>query len=76
MLDMKRGFWYGMGMSDERNRERAEQAFKDCVRLRELAGRQTLTIKDNRDLVKIANRLHALAVSISQGESCGCDATS
>lgn len=41
----------------------AQQAFKDCVRLRELAGRQTLTVGDNRELDAIADRLHALAVS-------------
>ena len=43
--------------------KRQEQAFKDCLRLRELADRQTLTIRDNRDLADIADRLHALAVS-------------
>lgn len=43
--------------------KRQEQAFNDCLRLRELADRQTLTVKDNRDLAAIADRLHALAVS-------------
>jgi hypothetical protein len=38
------------------------QAFEDCLRLRELAERQTLTRKDNADLERIADRLHALAV--------------
>ena len=40
------------------------QAFKDCPRLRDLAARQTLTQADNRDLAAIADRLHALAVSL------------
>ena len=40
-----------------------EQAFQDCLRLRELATRQTLTTGDNRELCAIADRLHALAVS-------------
>jgi hypothetical protein len=40
----------------------SQQAFKDCLRLRELAQRQTLTRKDNADLERIADRLHALAV--------------
>lgn len=41
----------------------SQQAFKDCLRLRDLAGRQTLTVGDNRELDAIADRLHALAVS-------------
>jgi hypothetical protein len=40
----------------------SEQAFKDCLRLREFATQQTLTRKDNADLERIADRLHALAV--------------
>ena len=40
-----------------------QQAFEDCLRLRELAERQTLRVRDNRDLAAIADRLHALAVS-------------
>lgn len=42
---------------------RIQQAFEDCLLLRELAGRQTLRVQDNRDLDAIADRLHALAVS-------------
>lgn len=44
-------------------REATDQAFKDCLRLRELAARQTLRVSDNRDLAEIADRVHALAVS-------------
>lgn len=44
------------------------QAFEDCLRLRELAGRQTLTLKDNAELNRIADRLHALAAMHSRLE--------
>lgn len=35
-------------------------SFADCLRLRELADRQTLREQDGRDLAAIADRLHAL----------------
>lgn len=37
--------------------------FADCLRLRELADRQTLTSGDRSDLAAIADHLHALLVS-------------
>ena len=40
-------------------------SFEDCLRLRELADRQTLTKDDRTDLAAIADRLHALAARVS-----------